>query len=146
MFGEEPFYVLRWKGATGVRGAPPSGSLSFFFGEGNAPLALELPRYLLVAVWQLIDLSAIQEQLEQFRFLLGRKIALIENPEPLIQSLRLPSAFRHGGPPFSLGGVFASPTSYHDATRGRSPWTSEIAVSRRSSEKACSAKFPTLVG
>ena len=106
MFGEEPVYVLRWKGATGVLGAQPSGSLSFFFGEGNAPLDLELPRYLLVAVGQLIDLPGIQEPLEQFRFLLGRKIPLIENPKPLIQSLRWSSAFRHGGSPFSLGGGF----------------------------------------
>jgi hypothetical protein len=82
------------------------GSLSFFFGEENAPLALEVPRYLLVAVGQVIDLFGIQELLEQFRFLLGRKIPLIENSKPLIQLLRWSFAFRNGGSPFSLVGVF----------------------------------------
>jgi hypothetical protein len=82
------------------------GSLSFFFGEGNAPFELEVPRYLLVAVGQVVDLSGIQELLEQFRFLLGRKIPLIENPKPLVQLLRWSSAFRHGGSPLLLVGVF----------------------------------------
>ena len=71
-------------GKKDLRGAAlGSGLLPFVFGEGNPSLALELPRYLLVAVRQTVDLPGIDEPLKELRFLLRRKVTLIEDPKPL---------------------------------------------------------------
>lgn len=66
---------------------PSVSSLPFSFGEGNTPLTLEVPRYLLVALRHLIDLAGIHELLKEFGFLPCRKITFIEDPKPLLQVL-----------------------------------------------------------